>query len=58
MFFKLFRNIITEDEHVARMREMRNAITILVVKYEGKRQLWRITCRRKDNIKVDLKEIC
>lgn len=36
------------------MREIRNAITILVVKYEGKEQMGRIIYRRKDNIKVNL----
>jgi hypothetical protein len=39
------------------MRKTRNENTILVVKCEGKRQLGRIIYRRKDNIKVNLKEI-
>jgi hypothetical protein len=36
---------------------MRNANTILVVKYEDKEQLRRTVSRRRDNIKMDLKEI-
>jgi hypothetical protein len=36
---------------------MKNANTILVMKYEDKEQLRRIVSRRRDNIKMDLKEI-
>jgi len=36
--------------HVARMGEMRNAYTILVVKPDGKRPLGRPWCRWGDNI--------
>jgi len=35
----------------------RNAYRILVRKSEGKRSLWRPTCRYEDNIWVDLREI-
>jgi hypothetical protein len=43
-------------EHVARMREKKNAYRILVGKPEGKRPLGRPR-RRKDNIEMDLREI-
>jgi hypothetical protein len=39
------------------MREKWNAGMILVGKPEGKRPLGRPTCRRKNNIQMDLKEI-
>jgi hypothetical protein len=42
--------------YVARMREMRNAYKILVGKPEGKRPLGRPRFRRKDNIRMDLRE--
>jgi hypothetical protein len=44
-------------EHVARMRETRNAYRILVGKPEGRRPLGRPRCRRVDSIKRDLREI-
>jgi hypothetical protein len=37
--------------------EKRNAYRILVGKPEGKRPLGRSTCRRVNNIKLDLREI-
>jgi hypothetical protein len=43
--------------HVARMRELRNAHTILVGNPEGKRPLVRPRRRWVDNIKIDLREI-
>jgi hypothetical protein len=45
------------DKHVARMREHRNACSILVGKSEGKRPLGRRRRRLVDNIKIDLREI-
>jgi hypothetical protein len=41
--------------HVARMREKRNANSILVRKPEGKRPVGRPRCRWEDNIKMDLR---
>jgi hypothetical protein len=43
--------------HVAPKGETRNAYRILVGKPEGKRPLGRPSCRCKDNIKMDLREI-
>jgi hypothetical protein len=43
--------------HVARMREKRNAHTILVGKPEGKGPLGRSRRRMEDNIKMDLRVI-
>jgi hypothetical protein len=43
--------------HVARMREMRNACSILVGNPERKRPLGRPRRKREDNIKTDLREI-
>jgi hypothetical protein len=40
--------------HVARMREMRYAYQILVVKPEGNKALGRPGHRREDNIKINL----
>jgi hypothetical protein len=39
------------------MGEMRNAYSILVRKFEGKRPLGRPRRRREDNIRMDLREI-
>jgi hypothetical protein len=44
-------------EHVACMRETRNAYRILVGKPEGKRPLGRPRSRWDDNIKMDFREI-
>jgi hypothetical protein len=44
-------------EHVACMREIRNAYNILVGKPEGKKSLGRPRCRWEDKIKMDLREI-
>jgi hypothetical protein len=44
-------------EYVARMREMRNAYSILVRKPEGKKPFGRYRCGCKYNIKMDLREI-
>jgi hypothetical protein len=44
-------------EHVARMREKRNACRILMGKPEGKRALGRPRRSWVDNIKIDLREI-
>jgi hypothetical protein len=43
--------------HVARMREMRNLLIILVGKYEGKSPLGRTRCKWKYNILMELREI-
>jgi hypothetical protein len=43
--------------HVAHMREMRNAYSILVGKPKGKIPLGRTRCRWKDNIRIALREI-
>jgi len=43
--------------HIARMGEMRNAYSILVVKPEEKRPLGRPRRRQEDNIITDLREI-
>jgi hypothetical protein len=43
--------------HVARVREMRNANRILIIKPEGKRSLVRPRRRWEDNIKMDRREI-
>jgi hypothetical protein len=43
--------------HVARMGEKRNAYRLLVGKPEGNRSLGGPSCRRVDNIKMDLGEI-
>jgi hypothetical protein len=48
---------MTQARLVARMKKIRNAYKILVVKHEGKRLLWRPRRRWEDNIKMDLKEI-
>jgi hypothetical protein len=45
------------DEHVAGMREKRNACRILLGKSEGKGPLWRSRCRWVNNIKMDLRVI-
>jgi hypothetical protein len=44
-------------EHVGRMGETRGAFRVLVRRSEGKRPLLRSSCKRYDNIKVDLKEM-
>jgi hypothetical protein len=44
-------------EHLAQIREKRNAYKILVGKPEGKRSLERPRHRRVDNIKTDLIEM-
>jgi transposase len=44
-------------EHVARMREMRNAYRILVGKPEGDRLLGRPRRIWEDNIRIDVREI-
>jgi hypothetical protein len=38
-----------------RMGKMRNVYNILARKTEGKRQLGRLRCRWKDNIRIDLR---
>jgi hypothetical protein len=43
--------------HVARMAEVRGAYNILVGRPEGRRPLGRLRRRRKDNNKMDLREI-
>jgi len=43
--------------HVALMGERRVAYRVLVGKSEGKRPLGRPSCRREDNIKMDLQEV-
>jgi hypothetical protein len=43
--------------HVGCTGEMRNSYNILVGKSEGKRPLRRPRRRRKDNIRVDLREV-
>jgi len=43
--------------HVARMRDMRNAYSILIGKPEGKRPLRKHRSTWEDNIKIDLREI-
>jgi hypothetical protein len=44
-------------EHVACMREMRNAYKILARKSEGKRPLGLLRHSWEDNIRMDLREI-
>jgi hypothetical protein len=44
--------------HVARMGDRRGLYGVLVEKPEGKRPLGRPRCRREDNIKMDLQEVC
>jgi hypothetical protein len=41
-------------EHVAHMREKRNACRVLVGNHEGKILRIRLKCRLEDNIKMDL----
>ena len=43
--------------NVARMEQSRNAYRVLVGEHEGKRPLGRPRRRRKDNIKMDLREV-
>jgi hypothetical protein len=43
--------------NVVRVEEKTVAYTVSVATYEGKRLLQRPTCRREDNIKMDLQEI-
>jgi hypothetical protein len=43
--------------HVPRMGERRDVYRVLVGKPKEKRPLGRPRCRRKDNIKMDLKEV-
>jgi len=42
-------------EHVAHLDKMRNALTFLVGKQEGKKTLGRPRCRLEDNIQMGLK---
>jgi len=42
------------EGHVARMGERRDVYRVLVGKPEGKRLLGRPSCRKEDNIKIDL----
>jgi hypothetical protein len=42
--------------HVAQMGEGRGVYRVLVGRLEGKRPRGRPRCRRKDNIKMDLRE--
>ena len=42
---------------MARMREGRGVLRVLVGKPEGKRPLGRPRCRWEDNIKMDLQEV-
>jgi hypothetical protein len=44
-------------EHIARMREKRNAYRLLVGKPEGRRPLGRPKRRWLDNIRMDLVEV-
>jgi hypothetical protein len=44
-------------EHVAHMRDPRNAYNVLVGKYEGKSPLRRPRCRWEDNIRIDCRDI-
>ena len=44
-------------EHVDRMEISRNAYSVFVEKYEGKRTLGRTRRRWEDNIKLDLREM-
>jgi hypothetical protein len=44
-------------EHVALIGEKTGVYRISVGKPEGKRQLGKPRCRRKDNIKIDLQEV-
>jgi hypothetical protein len=43
---------------MARMREERKLYKVLVRKPEGKRPLERPSCRREDDIRIDLRETC
>jgi hypothetical protein len=43
--------------HAARIRKMRNAYKILIGRQEGSRRLGRPGRRRKDFIKIDLREV-
>jgi hypothetical protein len=43
--------------HEARMRQTRNALTILAEDPEGKSPFGESRCRREDNIKIGFKEI-
>jgi hypothetical protein len=43
--------------HVACMGETRGAYRVLVGRSEGKRPLWRSSCKWDDNIKMDLNEM-
>ena len=43
--------------HVELMGERRGVYRVLVGKPEGKRQVARPRCRRKDNIKMDVQEV-
>ena len=43
--------------HVARMVERRDAYRVLVRRSKCKSPLGRPTCRREDNIKIDLQEV-
>jgi hypothetical protein len=43
--------------HVARMRVLRGVYRVFVGKSEGKRPLWRRSCRWEDNIRMDLQEV-
>jgi len=43
--------------HVARMGVMRNTYKMLVRKPEGKKQLVRSRSRKKDNVRMNLREI-
>jgi hypothetical protein len=45
------------EGHVGRMEEMRNSYKILIGNPEDNRPLRRPTCRRADNIRMDLREI-
>jgi hypothetical protein len=44
--------------NVAGMEAMRNGYNILIGKPEGKRPFGRPRCRRENNIRLDLREIC
>jgi hypothetical protein len=44
-------------EHVAGMGDRRAVYRILVGKPEGKRPMWRPSCRWEDDIKMDLQEV-
>jgi hypothetical protein len=53
---KLLHNLYSSPGHVARMEQRRKVYKVLVGKSEGKRSLRRRRRRRKDGIRMDLRE--